>query len=102
MNGKEAIEKVVKKVKSECCCGYRLIIMDINMPIMDGIEASKVIKSITYRNEIPQTIIIAASADPVKDEKREEFYIESGFVDYIAKSTTKAKFVYLLRKYKII
>jgi len=43
-NGKEAVEKSRKKV-------YSLIVMDIEMPIMNGYEASKIIR--TENSEIP-------------------------------------------------
>ena len=33
--------------KRNCQCkGYKLLFMDVNMPVMDGIEATKKIKSI--------------------------------------------------------
>ena len=51
-NGKEAVEKSRKKV-------YSLIIMDIEMPIMNGYEASKIIR--TDNNEVP--IIALTSKD---------------------------------------
>jgi CheY-like chemotaxis protein len=43
-NGKEAVEKSRKKL-------YSLIIMDIEMPIMNGYEASKIIR--TENSKIP-------------------------------------------------
>jgi len=43
-NGKEAVEKSRKKP-------YSLIVMDIEMPIMNGYEASKIIR--TENSEIP-------------------------------------------------
>ena len=46
-NGKEAVEKFEKFFLNSKCLNptcrnscYRLIIMDLNMPIMDGFEAS--------------------------------------------------------------
>ena len=43
-NGKEAVEKSRKKL-------YSLIVMDIEMPIMNGYEASKIIR--TENSKIP-------------------------------------------------
>ena len=43
-NGKIALEMFQKEFEKPCKCdnrGYKLILMDINMPIMDGIEASE-------------------------------------------------------------
>lgn len=43
-NGKIAVDKYAENLKKECQCLFRtytLIIMDINMPVMNGIEATK-------------------------------------------------------------
>ncbi len=55
-NGKEAVEKF----KSNA---YELIIMDLHMPIMDGYEATKIIREINKK--IP---IIAITADAMKED----------------------------------
>ena len=62
-NGQSAIEMVVKKHDDETCnCDYKLIIMDCNMPVMDGFQATKLIKEMIARNEIPDIIIAACTA----------------------------------------
>lgn len=47
INGSDAIEKIIFKREHPCnkcyCNGYALIFLDINMPIMDGIEAVRII-----------------------------------------------------------
>ena len=41
-NGQIAIDKVkLKESIKKCCPQYKLIIMDIDMPIKDGFQASK-------------------------------------------------------------
>lgn len=42
-NGKDAIDKIVKK-QEEDNDYYKIVFMDINMPIMDGNEAMVVIR----------------------------------------------------------
>lgn len=44
INGREAVEAVKARAYQECCSSYKIIIMDYEMPIMNGIEASKKIK----------------------------------------------------------
>jgi len=36
-NGKEALQMVKQRSYQECCCSYKIIIMDFEMPIMNGI-----------------------------------------------------------------
>ncbi|MDG1475800.1 MAG: ATP-binding protein, partial [Vicingaceae bacterium] len=71
-NGIESIEKL--KVQS-----YDLILLDMTMPKMGGIEASKII-----RNELKiETPIIALTANATKGDS--EKCIEAGMNDYLSK-----------------
>jgi CheY-like chemotaxis protein len=49
LNGAQAVEKFVesrnKQFSCNCGVGFRLILMDINMPVMDGCTATKHILS---------------------------------------------------------
>lgn len=76
-NGKQAL-KIYKKVNPD------LITMDITMPIMDGIEASKLIV-----DDNPEAKIIIVSA---LDQKRKVFEaLKNGAKHYIFKPITKEK-----------
>jgi len=61
-NGKEAVDKF-----SDDPCRYSLVLMDVNMPVMDGLDASKIIRSLKCENSknIP---IIAMTAYVNQDE----------------------------------
>ncbi len=72
-NGKEAIEAVEENQ-------YDLILMDIMMPVMDGLTATKEICSKSPENKIP-IIFLTAKVD--KESLRKAF--EYGGVDYITK-----------------
>jgi len=77
-NGKEAVEKVGANV-------YDIILMDIQMPIMDGYEATRLI-----RNELKSKIpIIALTAHVFKDDDRKSK--DAGMNDFLTKPVaTKA------------
>jgi len=61
-DGLEGYNEVEERSKSECCSRYKLIVMDINMPVMDGTEATK--KLIELFEKVPKAKapIIAVTA----------------------------------------
>lgn len=74
-NGIEALN-FFETVNFDC------ILMDIAMPLMDGLEASRTIRE-KEKNRIKHTPIIAVTAsDP---ENNKELFYEAGIDDYIAK-----------------
>jgi len=75
-NGKEAVEKF-KNNK------YDVILMDINMPIMDGIEATKLIRQYEKENNLKPTKIIAVTANAIEGDKAK--FLAIGMDDYIPK-----------------
>ena len=72
-NGKEAIEILTKKK-------FPLIFMDIQMPELDGIETTKIIREEMKDNT---TIIIALTANAMSGDR--EKYLIAGMNDYISK-----------------
>ena len=83
-NGEEVLD-LVKANK------YDMILMDINMPILSGIEATKKIR------EFSQIPIIALTASAL-DGDREKF-ISVGMNDYLSKPLDIQKFRVILEKY---
>jgi PleD family two-component response regulator len=39
-NGKEAVQMVTSASQRRCCSGYKLVLMDIEMPIMNGYQVT--------------------------------------------------------------
>ena len=72
-NGKEAVEMCQKE-------DFDLILMDENMPIMNGIEATKKIRELEKNKH---TSIIAVTANALTGDK--ERFLKAGFDDYIPK-----------------
>lgn len=63
---------------------YDIVFMDIQMPVMDGIKATKNIREFENKHNLEnETPIIAMTANTLKGDK--ENFIESGMNDYIGK-----------------
>nr|WP_068890525.1 response regulator [Pedobacter panaciterrae] len=74
-NGTEAVEKVIEN-------HYDLVLMDLEMPKMDGYEATKVIRSIGD-DKFKQLPIIALTASLLTEINKQ--ILEAGIDDYVAK-----------------
>lgn len=65
-NGKEAIDCVLsscQRLSSDPSLqGFRLILMDVNMPVMDGLDATRELKKRMNAGEIPQIPIVICTA----------------------------------------
>ena len=74
-DGKEALEKIQSKT-------FDLVLMDLQMPVMDGYEATQIIRSYpdSYFKSVP---IFALSASAMIEEK--QMAMESGFSDFVTK-----------------
>lgn len=72
-NGMEAVEKVKKKI-------YDLVFMDIQMPIMGGYDATRLIRKDRIFDELP---IVAMTAHAMEETKG--LCLESGMNDYVSK-----------------
>ena len=60
LNGQEAVQKV-KKAYQDGKFSYGLIIMDCNMPIMDGFEATDNIRHYIRKRKLLQPMIVACT-----------------------------------------
>ena len=74
---------------------YDLVLMDIKMPEMDGVTATKVIRKLRPVN-VPKIVAITAFALEGDREK----CLEAGMDDYIAKPVLIAELAEILRKYQ--
>ncbi|WP_179344534.1 hybrid sensor histidine kinase/response regulator [Winogradskyella ursingii] len=79
-NGKEAIDTLKNEV-------YDLVLMDLQMPIMDGYEATTIIRSGELGEVVGSIPIIAVTADAMEDTRRR--VLELGMNDYMTKPIKK-------------
>jgi len=76
-NGEIAVKKFIEG-------NFDIIFMDIQMPMMDGMEATERIREIEKENKVTKNIpIIAMTANTLKGDK--EKFLESGMNDFIGK-----------------
>ncbi|MDP3913673.1 MAG: response regulator [Bacteroidota bacterium] len=76
-NGLEALEKYRKKQ-------YDLILMDMQMPEMDGLEATSEIRTFEQESKMSHRAIIVALTGSEPTEKR-DVCLEAGMNDYMEK-----------------
>ncbi len=88
-NGEEAY-KLYKKNK------YDIVFLDINMPIMDGLNALKLIRKYEEENKL-FTPMVALTANSIIGDK--EKYLASGMDEYLSKPIENEKLLRILRKY---
>ncbi|MBD3839878.1 MAG: response regulator, partial [Epsilonproteobacteria bacterium] len=89
-NGLEAFEKVRGK-------RYDLILMDVQMPVMDGVEATHEIINYEIEEDIPHTPIIALTANALKGDR--ERFIKEGLDEYLSKPVNNNELIFILKKF---
>jgi len=88
-NGKEAVNMC--QLHPE----ISLVLMDLKMPVMDGLEATRLIKS--FRKELP---VIAVTAYAFSRDKKKA--LEAGCDDFLSKPVSKAELQEKLRKFGLM
>ncbi len=89
-NGLEAFEKR----KSET---YDLIFMDIQMPVMDGIEATHEILNYEIEEQVQHIPIVALTANALKGDR--ERFLAEGLDEYIPKPIETNELLFILKKF---
>jgi CheY-like chemotaxis protein len=90
VNGKEAVEKAKTGL-------YDLIFMDIQMPVMDGYDATKEIRCWEETNTRQPVLIVALTAYAMAEEVQK--MLANGFNLHLSKPIKKATLLNLVNKY---
>ncbi len=92
-NGREAVDAVLDaqgRVKEV----FNLILMDVQMPEMDGVDATLAIRECEDLEDLP---IIALTAHALKGDR--ERFLAAGMTDYLAKPINAKSFYAMVEKY---
>ncbi len=89
-NGEEAIEALQ-------VIFYDLVFMDIQMPVMDGIEATRIIRSSDSGVINPRIPIVALTAHAFREEVKG--FLEAGMNDHLAKPIIPEKLIACLERW---
>lgn len=92
-NGQEAVEKF----ESSAAGTYDLILLDIMMPVMDGLKAAEKIRTLT-REDAKSIPIIAMTANAFEEDRRKTK--EAGMNGHLTKPINSDKLLELLSQYK--
>lgn len=87
VNGEDAVNEIEKE-------HFDLILMDIELPVMDGLSAIRIIKSRPGYDNVPA---VALTAFAMKGDK--ERFLAAGFDDYIAKPIDVPEFMKKMQDY---
>jgi len=91
VNGKEAVDTYDKDRHID------LVFMDIDMPVMDGITATRMIKEIDKRDSRKHTPVIALTAHGLSGDR--ERIISAGLDEHLPKPIDRAKLELVLKEY---
>lgn len=89
-NGKEAVEKIINLRPN-------LVFMDVQMPEMDGNEATSQLRKYETEEQLSHTIVVGLTAGALKQEKDKS--LESGMDDFLTKPVETDKLKAVLNKY---
>ncbi len=82
INGEEALD-IIKREKPE------LVLMDLFMPVLDGLKTTQIIREYEEKHHLKRTIIFALTATATKDQEKECY--QTGMDAYLTKPLKKAR-----------
>jgi signal transduction histidine kinase/DNA-binding NarL/FixJ family response regulator len=86
------VENGAQALAAVAADSYDLVMMDIQMPVMDGVSAMRKLREANY--SVP---VVALTANAMKDER--ETYRQAGFSEFLAKPVDRTQLNQVLRKF---
>jgi len=91
-NGQQAIQRVEAG-------NIDLVLMDCQMPVMDGFEATRRLRAMEKERGTPRLPIIAVTSNAIKGDR--ERCLQAGMDDYVSKPVNTAKLVASIEKHVV-
>jgi len=95
-NGKQVIQLLTN---SDLLCYFDLILMDCQMPEMDGFETTRRLRVMEHEQNLPRRTIIALTANAMAEDR--ERCLASGMDDYLTKPIKSKKLHEMLARWLI-
>ena len=98
-NGREALAALAwdqTPVAEKQTSPFDIILMDIQMPVMDGVEATQLIRIRERQLNTPKIPIIALTANALTGDR--EQYLAAGMSDYMSKPLDRRKLVEMMER----
>ncbi len=95
-NGKEALRALKLLLPIEARPRFDIILMDIQMPVMDGLKAADMIRA--QEGDERRTPIVAITAHAMKGDR--EKFLEHGMDGYLSKPVRRTDLIEMLKQYR--
>lgn len=89
-NGQEAVDRFQNE-------NFKIVLMDLQMPVMNGFDATTKIRDFEKKKKISPTLIVALSANTVKEDVEKCFIV--GMNEYISKPFSPEKLIEVIQKH---
>ena len=105
-NGADAVAAFQRSVDAPGARPFDLILMDVHMPTMDGLEATRRVRVLQVEqgqtgsageDRVPSPPIVALTANAFSEDRAQ--CLEAGMVDYLAKPFVKAELMAIIEKW---
>jgi len=97
-NGQEAIEMICNKERGNR--PYKIVLMDCSMPIIDGFEATRILRKMMHESKLRYFPIIALTALATSDDKNK--CLEAGMNKHLSKPLLLKDLEDIFREFHII